>query len=213
VGDANSAIPVPPCFAVVGFLPIRRGPRPAPPAAKELSVARVNTIVVNPFTRSLIRSKATRLAKRTIFADMGVADIEQELAHRLLPALDRFDANAGHMNWYVSSVLTRLVALLIRERNTQKRQPKGLCSLETAIRTGVPEPPNPSSSDHLADLKIDLAEVLALLPPDLLDLAERMKTQTLAEVARDVKTPRSTLQRRVERLRQRFEDRDLDVYL
>jgi RNA polymerase sigma factor (sigma-70 family) len=176
-------------------------------------VARDNAIPFSPFTSGLIRNKARRLAKRTIFADMEVADIEQELVLRLLPALDQFDANAGHLNGYVFSVLSRLVASLIRERSMQKRQPNGLCFLEAAIRTGVPEPPNPASGDDLTDLKIDVAEILALLPPDLRDLAERMKTQTLAEVARDLKAPRSTLHRRVERLRQRFEDRGLDVYL
>jgi len=77
-----------------------------------------------------------------------------------------------------------------------------------------PEPidPRPSGQDAF-DLASDLTEALAKLPDDLSALAERLKTQSLSQAARDLGVPRSTLQRQVQRLRQCFEDAGLRIYL
>jgi hypothetical protein len=59
----------------------------------------------------------------------------------------------------------------------------------------------------------DLADVVAHLPKELRDLAERLKSRSLSETSRELGIPRSTLQRRVHRLRQYFEDAGLRIYL
>jgi RNA polymerase sigma factor (sigma-70 family) len=182
-------------------------------AAREISVVRDNSIAVSPLTCGLVRRKARRLARRAVFADMEVADLEQELMVRLLAALDRFNSNEGRLDAYVTGVLSRLVAFLIRQRSAKKRYPVGQRSLDATVEASLNDFPHDESAEELINLNIDLAEVLELLAPDQRDLAERLRTQSLAEIARDMKVPRSSLQRRVERIRRRFEDRGLAIYL
>ncbi len=63
------------------------------------------------------------------------------------------------------------------------------------------------------DRTLDVAEILAALPPDLRDLAERLQTRSVSEAARDKKLARTSLQRHVDRLRRCFEDAGLKIYL
>jgi transcriptional regulator of acetoin/glycerol metabolism len=58
-----------------------------------------------------------------------------------------------------------------------------------------------------------VAGVLATLPDDLRDLAERLKRQSVSEVARELRVPRTTLYRNLERLRRHFADAHLRDYL
>jgi transposase-like protein len=51
------------------------------------------------------------------------------------------------------------------------------------------------------------------LPPRLAQLAEKLKEHSLAEAARQLGTPRSTLQGWVRQLRERFEQAELQHYL
>ena len=194
------------------FLPfvVARSPSSA---ASEISVVRDNTIAVSPFTLDLIRRRAKRLAKRIAFADLEVADLEQVLTLRLLVALDRFDLSKGRVDAFVTSVLSRLVAFLIRQRSAQKRHPRRQQSLDNAVNASVFNLSLDDVSENLINLNIDLAEDLELLSPDQRNLAERLRTQSLSQIARDMKVPRSSLQRRLERIRRRFEDCGLAIYV
>ena len=64
------------------------------------------------------------------------------------------------------------------------------------------------------DLRLDLTLVLDELPDDLRDLAIRLQTRTVAEIARELGVLRSTLyEKGIARLRKIFEDRGLREYL
>jgi len=71
----------------------------------------------------------------------------------------------------------------------------------------------PRSEEELSRLAQDLADVMAKLPDELRDLAERLKTQTRSEIARDMGIPRTSLGALIRRLRQQFEDAGLRDYL
>lgn len=184
--------------------------RTPPPRPGEIPVPRDDAIALSPFARAVIAHKARRYAGRSEFADMDAEDLEQEFTFRLLKSLSRFDRGKAHPNAFVSTVLARAEAMHFRERMAGKRDPGVLQSLNAP---GASEPPDPGREDDRIDLAADLKEVLAELPPDLRDLAGRLTNRSLSEVARDLKIPRSTLQRRVQRLRQCFEDAGLRVYL
>jgi DNA-directed RNA polymerase specialized sigma24 family protein len=68
------------------------------------------------------------------------------------------------------------------------------------------------SDAERAELALDTATVLAALPEDLRDLAMGLMDASPSQVARDLGVPRSTLQRRLERLRRHFEDAGLRDY-
>jgi capsid portal protein len=65
--------------------------------------------------------------------------------------------------------------------------------------------------DHI-DLMLDVPAILKRLPDDLRDLAHRLQRKKLAEVARDLNTPLSSLQRRRDRLRSYLSDLQNDFF-
>src|SRR5262249_17337721 len=151
---------------------------------------------------------------RAGFTAHDVRDIEQELLLRLLQSLPQFDPEQAHINVFITTVVGRSVAMLLRERRAKKRG-AGVPSLDAPAAHRQPtEPPahRDSGADRI-DLLTDLAAVLAALPADLRDLAERLKVQTVSQAARDLNVPRTTLLRQVERLRRCFEDAGLRIYL
>ena len=66
-------------------------------------------------------------------------------------------------------------------------------------------------ADCMPDRVLD--SVLDRLPPKLRDLAERLKGDSLSQIARDTGVPRTTLYESVRRLRQIFERAGLGKYL
>jgi DNA-directed RNA polymerase specialized sigma24 family protein len=72
---------------------------------------------------------------------------------------------------------------------------------------------SPRSAEELALLVLAVEEALASLPEDLRDLAERLKSRSLSQVARELGVPRSTLQDRVQQLLEAFECAGLRDFL
>jgi RNA polymerase sigma-70 factor (ECF subfamily) len=172
-------------------------------------------IVLDRFARGIIRRKVQLLVGRAGFTKQDRQDLEQELVLRLLQSLDLFDPEQAHPNVFITTVIERAVAMILRQRRAKKRH-GGVQSLdqgrENAGDSSEPIDPRPTEQEAL-DLATDLAEVLAKLPDDLRALAERLKSQSLSQAARDLGVPRSTLQRQVQRLRRCFEDAGLRIYL
>ncbi len=169
-------------------------------------------LVLDCFARSLIRRKVRLLVGRAGFTDQDREDLEQELILRLLQSLHLFDPNQAHRNVFVTTVIERAVARIVRERLAKKRDGGVVRSLDHAHEKAgdSTEPADPRRShEEEIDLATDLAEVLARLPADLRALAERLKSRSLSQAARELGLPRSTLQRQVERLRRCFEDAGL----
>ena len=72
---------------------------------------------------------------------------------------------------------------------------------------------HPRNDDDLAQLAHDMADVIAKLPDELRDLANRLKTQTVSAIARDMGIPRTTLTDRLRSIRKRFEKAGLKDYV
>jgi len=175
-----------------------------------------DNIVLDRFAQGIIRRKVRLLVSRAGFTKQDRQDLEQELVLRLLQSLDLFDPEQAHPNVFITTVIERAVAMILRERRAKKRNSGVVRSLdETQMKDGSSfEPADPRPSDEEAvDLATDVAEALARLPQELRDLAERRKRQSLSQAARDLGVPRTTLQRRVQRLRQPFEDAGLGIYV
>lgn len=173
-------------------------------------------VVLDKFTKGIIRRKIKQLVGRAGFTKQDREDLEQELLLRLLQSLHLFDPEQAHRNVFVTTVIERAYAMIVRERLAKKRNGGAIRSLDHAREKAgdATEPVDPKSShEEQVDLATDLAEVLAKLPHDLRALAEQLKTQSLSQAARDLGVPRSTLQRQVQRLRRCFEDAGLRIYL
>jgi RNA polymerase sigma factor (sigma-70 family) len=190
---------------------------PGPESAKRKTPAvNFDQVVTDRFVLSIVRRKARLIVR--CFADEGedVRDVEQELFLRLLQNLRDFDSKKGALNAFISVVVERLSGMLIRERRAKKRTPTGKRSLGAPCDGGaVFDPPGLHAEQHkeVVDRALDVAELLAALPPDLRDLAERLQTRTVSEVARDRNVPRTSLQRHIERLKRCIEVAGLNIYL
>jgi RNA polymerase sigma-70 factor (ECF subfamily) len=60
---------------------------------------------------------------------------------------------------------------------------------------------------------MDLDRAIASLPDELRDLCERLRYDTMAEIAREMGVPRTTLYDRLSKLRDAFREAGLEDYL
>lgn len=171
--------------------------------------------VLDRFTWGIIRRKARQMVGHAGIKKQDRDDVVQELMLRLLQSLRLFDAAQADRKSFVTAVVERNAAKILRDRRAKKRDGGRIDWLDVLLEALDEEPTDLAIDDRAAgqaDLAIDVADLLARLPAELRDLAERLKTQTLSQVAREMGVPRSTLQRRVARLRRHFEEAGLRNY-
>lgn len=186
---------------------------------------------INKFADRLIRRKARELITRFGFSPSDREDIEQDLRLMLIRRFDKFDPSVAHYNVFVTTVIERFTATIIEHREAESRAPersggslnrliddgdgnqieKGstLTEDQHARRTGVKF----RSDEHLQALAADVTDVLASLPPESLDVCQRLKRNTVSGVARELGIPQSTLWDALQRLRPQFEGSGLREYL
>lgn len=157
-------------------------------------------------------------------------DIEQELHLKLLKYLASYDPRKGRLQAFATAIVKRQAANLLRAKRALKRDHHGVRSLSMELANeeeGPVELADTISQRHLgarlgratreehelAALAMDIRDVIASLPPELADLAERLKTDSLSQIARDLGIPRTTLADRVRKLRRYFEQAGLRDYL
>lgn len=178
-------------------------------------------IITDRFARGLIRRKVRQSVGRAGFTEQDAHEIEQELLLRLLGSLQNYNADlTRHPNVFITTVVERAFVMILRDRRARKRGVGKLRSIHTLLaradRTdsdaGIPDKTSRSDAEWF-ELIEDVAGVLATLPDDLRDLAERLKRQSVSEIARELRTPRTTLYRDLERLRRHFTDANLRDYL
>jgi DNA-directed RNA polymerase specialized sigma24 family protein len=212
-----------------GRRPARR--RPAAPARRtdnapvEGAVARDDAVLFAPFTRAVIRRKCRQLIGRGGLTAGDRKDLEQELLLHLIRGLPGLDRGVAHRNVFVTVVIDRSAAQILRRRRARKRDGGPVLSLDELAAAGGDAPGEPTeesrpcarggrrTEQERIDLASDLKGILVALPAALRALTERLKTQSLSEAARALGLPRSTPQCRVRRIRRRFEDAGLRAYL
>ena len=72
--------------------------------------------------------------------------------------------------------------------------------------------PTTAEQEERRDLAIDVAEVLAALPAELREIAEKLQHYSISELAERIDMPRTTINERVKDLRLRFQAAGLDKY-
>lgn len=169
---------------------------------------------LDEFTKLVIRKKANQLVGRTGLRKRDRDDLEQELLLELVQSLPSFDPKKAHWNVFVTTVIERTAAQILRDRRAQKRDFTRTCSLEEIIEQ------EENSEQHVADqerqwrqqqeqtdLAIDLNEALAKLPDELRAVADLLKYScSIAQIARELGLGTSTVKRRIQELRVRLEE-------
>jgi RNA polymerase sigma factor (sigma-70 family) len=176
------------------------------------SVMDPNDILMSDEAQILIHRKACQLADRYRFRDMDSDDLAQELCVRLLTAVDDYDPESGALWPFLETVIDRLGKMILRERRAAKRDAGKQKSLHRVAESAQPSDPHTLDPDQ-SDRAIDVAAAIAALPPDLQEIVEQLRTGNITEVAEARDTPRTSLARKIARIRKHFEKAGLEIYL
>jgi RNA polymerase sigma-70 factor (ECF subfamily) len=182
------------------------------------------------FTYGIVRRKVKQLIGLAGFTQQDREDLEQELLLRVLQSLPSFDPKQAHRNKFVTAVVERHVATILRNKQAEKRDDRHVATINVNIEIDdvgfveiaqvVSEQELDSrigrkrrSSDDLTNLALDLAAVIAAMPKQWQELAERRKSQTMQEISEAMGIPRTTLNETMQLITARFKRAGLRDYL
>lgn len=185
---------------------------------------------LDQFTRGIIRRKVKQLIGRAGFTRHDCEALEQELILRVLQSLPSFDPAQAHRNVFITTVVERFVANILRDKQAPKRDHRRISSLNVMITIADEGPTELAQTigereldarlgrkrlgdDELAQLAIDMADVIATLPENWRTLLELRKSRSMPQVAKEMGVPRTTLIEWMRHIRLRFERAGLRDYL
>lgn len=188
--------------------------------------------ILEGYARDVIRHKAWQLIGKYGFTFDDYDDLQQDMMLDLLRRIGKYDPEKAGLSTFVARIVDRKISNLIRHQRQMKRDYRQRVSpLDEQVddrdgrQRGLDEILSQDAYDdevgrhdrpdaERRDLTLDLTLVLDELPEDLRQLARRLQTRTVAEVARELGVPRSSLyEKGITRLRKIFEDRGLREYL
>jgi RNA polymerase sigma-70 factor (ECF subfamily) len=187
---------------------------------------------LDDYAKNLIRHKARQMIGKYGLAPDDYNDLRQDMILDLLTRLPKFNPDKAGLNTFVTRLVDRKASSIIRHRRQAKRDFRCKAgSLEDMVETkdgGTVERGETISQDECdlrsgtrdrteserIDMQVDVSIALADLPPELRALATRLMIDTIAQAARDLGVPRSTIyETGIARLRKAFIDKRLHEYL
>ncbi len=179
------------------------------------------------FSTQCIRHTAQALVEEGTFPRSDLEDVAQDLLLALLEQSANFDPDKARWSTFVKTVVRMSAISLRRRQRSQRRQAHcELSSLNVLIddgdgqlvelgatvseeehRTGLGQ--DSISHTEQVDLALDVQAALRTMPAELRAICERLKTQSQAEVLCDLGISRTTLERRLELIRQHFREAGL----
>lgn len=157
-----------------------------------------------------VRAAARRLVGRARLSRSDVADLEQELRLGLWSRLHRFDARRGDEAAFLKVVINRLASKFTRRSRAARRD------VRREVPLTDPEEVTDSAGRRAGDevdARLDVADALARLSPELARLAELLRTESLTSAAKTLGISRHAARRFARGLLARFRSAGLDAYL
>jgi len=187
-------------------------------------------IGVDAFTLGYVRKRARQLVGKHGFRETDREEIEQRLLLKLAGRLHTARPDDPKWKAYLATAASHGIASMIRDKQAEKRDHRKSSSIHAVVGadedgpielsdTIGPREANarlgiaPRSDAALAELGMDVADVMAGLPEDLRDLCLRLKHGSVSQVAREMGVPRTTLAAAVARLRELFEKAGMHRHL
>jgi len=183
------------------------------------------------FAGRLIRRKAAQLIGKTNLVATDRDDLEQDLRIALMAQLPKFDPTKAHWNAFVTVVVNRQVARLLEYRKRKKRgYTEHVVSLSAQVPGENGEPTELSrmirpeqqgflvamplhDNQEAFEVEHDVSLVMSKLTDEQRDLCRHLMHRSVTEAARILRIPRSTIQDRVQEIRQVFAKYELEEYL
>lgn len=188
-------------------------------------------LVNDKYIKDLIRCKAKQLVGKAGFKADDLRDLKQELWTHLIGEIRLFDPEKSSLKTFASMLVTQKVSKLIRGRCAKSRDfRRNTCSLSDMVDDGTGRIVRraqtigakeceagwgraPLAPDELGRLRVDLKDQLSTLPLEMQEVCERLKSESLTEIARDMGIPLSTLWGRLQKVRSAFSEAGFAEYL
>jgi len=181
---------------------------------------------IDNYAISLIRSKAKQLVGKAGLTEDDRPDLEQDLMIDLLERLEHFNPAKGKKSTFMTRIVERRISNIFESRFAQCRDwRKSDISLNNPVSEsaewidlvsidGFIKYHGQESKEQLtADIGFDIEQVIKNLPVELQDLCEKLASSNMAEIAREMGIPRSTLYDKLTKLRNAFWAAGLDNYI
>ncbi len=186
---------------------------------------------IDKFTEGFVRKSARHLAGKHGFKRADRDEIEQRLYLKLAKHLHAADPADPKWKGFVAKTVHRHIASMIRDNKAEKRDHRRVCSIHVVISEDSDGPVElahtigeqegkshrgcaPRSPQELAELAMDMATCVAgVRDKRHREFCERLKHDSISQVARDMNIPRTTLNAWLRKLMQRFEEQGLNDYL
>jgi RNA polymerase sigma-70 factor (ECF subfamily) len=186
---------------------------------------------IDPLVLTVVRVEAGRLAGRYGFSLSDRDDIRQELLLDCFVRLRRFNSAKASRRTFLYRLVRHRVATLLESQSAACRDYR-LCgeSLNGPARFDINASillgdtvstddydarlgRNALSSWERAELRIDVAAAIAILPPEMAAIARLLTSIGVVETAHQLGIPRATLYRRIADIRTAFEHTGLGLYV
>jgi len=172
---------------------------------------------------AIVRTKSRLLVGRYGFTRSDLGDIQQEVLVDLLANQKHFDSAIAERSTFVSTLVHRSIARLIRYRCQAKRDYRRCRESLDQMTEPPPRSPPPSPDDaefelidhsvegqyEAVDLRVDLAEALADLPEELRTIAQSLGRENVAEISRRTGLTRSAIRHAIKRVREHLFERGI----
>lgn len=184
-----------------------------------------NNLEIDPFTRCFIRKQARQLVGKRGFSDSDREDIEQQLYVKLTPYLDQADPESPRWKAFVAKTVRRQIVTMIRHNEREMRDHRRASSINVLVVGDDDKPVEMASNlqenqtpgqrgrdcrteQELAELRIDLNACIGQLDdPRFREFCERLKRDSISQVASDMGVPRTTVNAWLVKIREQFQER------
>lgn len=166
-----------------------------------------------------INQKTDELVGHFGISECEREDVKQELVLDLLQRWPNYDPDLSKPRTFIAKVIRHRISTIIRHRMSEQQvfEELGHIPIDETIEEESKECRRTAASERLeqdlVDLEDDVEVVLAGLPPELREIAERLRTESKAETARQLGIPESTVRYRVGKIRIAFEKAGLRDHL
>jgi RNA polymerase sigma-70 factor, ECF subfamily len=186
---------------------------------------------IDSFTEGYVKKCVRQLIGKFGITVSDAEDIEQKLFLKLAKYLPCDDPDDPQWKAFVAKTVKRCIANIVRDTRAGKRDHRRVRSIHVVIGVDdegpveladtIEEHEVPArrqqrrrTDQELASLQMDLDELTAeLLDERHREFMQRLKHDSILQVARDMDVPPTTLSSWLRKLRQKFEDTGLRDYL
>jgi RNA polymerase sigma-70 factor (ECF subfamily) len=167
--------------------------------------------IIDDYALARIDYRVRQLWLQFDLSEHDKEDVHHDMVVELLQAMKRFNPAKAKRETFINRVLDRFVLYIMRQRCTRIRRPSdsplGFEDVSEGFQPCDNDPGQGETSEQdLRDLRLDLPEIIALLPDDLQRVCFVLQRTSGRAAAKELGIGKSTLYRAIADIRQHFVD-------